>query len=688
MEQKRLFLAITISIAILLAFQYLVAPHLPQPPAPPPQHVAAKIATPPGSAGASAPTPGLAAAMAQPSVPTNVPRVKIAAPSVRGSISLLGARIDDLILSDYRETEAPNSPHVRLLEPLSDPHPYYIQYGWTPGPGAPVNVPDNNTVWHASNDTLSAGHPVTLSWDNGQGVTFELLISIDDNYMFNVTQAVKNATGKPVELYPWARVRREYTPETAGYYILFEGLLGNVNGLQETTYAKAKTEGDKQIDLDRTYTTAEMRDAMHADGDAIRSWLAGGGGAALGLAASADYAADFNGAIDAMTQKAVPETGSTAQRGLLIWIGYNEYALHLPGQNADALTRLDNRIASAKRVEEDTGTAYHATTTGGWAGITDKYWLTAIAPDQSKQVDLSFIYGGEGDGHYQVDYVTHDPVSIAAGATGSMPWHSFAGAKIVHLLDHYEAQYHIPNFDKAVDFGWFYFLTKPIFLCLDWLNSILGNFGLAIIAFTTGVKLLFFPLANYSYRSMSKMKLLGPKVTALRERFKDDPQKMQSEMMGLYRAEGVNPASGCLPMVVQIPVFFSLYKVIFTTIEMRQAPFFGWIHDLSQPDPTNVFNLFGLIPFDPTTITPYLHLGILPLIMGGTMFLQQKLNPPPPDPVQARLFQFMPIIFTFMLARFPAGLVIYWTWNNLMSVCQQWVIMRRTRLSRPGLART
>ena len=301
---------------------------------------------------------------------------------------------------------------------------------------------------------------------------------------------------------------------------------------------------------------------------------------------------------------------------------------------------------------------------------------------------LEFVHTSDGQGGYQVDFITQDPTTIEAGATASMPSHLFAGAKIVRLLDRYESEYHIPNFDKAVDFGWFYLITKPIFYCLDWLNSILGNFGLAIIAFTTCVKLLFFPLANYSYRSMSKMKLLGPKMQALRERLKDDPSKMQAEMMAMYRAEKVNPASGCLPMVVQIPVFFSLYKVIFTTIEMRQAPFYGWIHDLSQPDPTNVFNLFGLIPFDPSTISPYLHLGLWPLIMGGTMFLQQKLNPPPPDPVQARMFQFMPIIFTFMLARFPAGLVIYWTTNNLLSVAQQWFIMRRTRLARPGLART
>ena len=248
------------------------------------------------------------------------------------------------------------------------------------------------------------------------------------------------------------------------------------------------------------------------------------------------------------------------------------------------------------------------------------------------------------------------------------------------LLSEYQEKYGIPNLFHAVDWGWFPFFTQPIFFALDWLNGILGNFGLAILVFTVAVKALFFPLASYSYRSMSKMKLLGPKMTVIRERYKDDPAKMQSEIMGLYRSEGVNPASGCLPMVIQIPVFFSLYKVIVITIEMRQAPFFGWIHDLSQVDPTNIFNLFGLIPADPSRLLPFLHLGMLPLLMGLTMFAQQKLNPPPPDPVQARLFQFMPIVFTFMMAGFPAGLILYWTWNNLLSIGQQWFIMRRARL--------
>jgi YidC/Oxa1 family membrane protein insertase len=326
------------------------------------------------------------------------------------------------------------------------------------------------------------------------------------------------------------------------------------------------------------------------------------------------------------------------------------------------------------------GAAYNETSDGGWIGITDKYWLTAMAPDQGTAMSGYMLYRPVtvGDGNsYQTDFITAAPVTVAAGATSSFQTHLFTGAKVVRLLDAYEDQYGIPSFDKAVDFGHLYIITKPIFFCLDWLNGQLGNFGLAILVFTVGVKLIFFPLASYSYRSMGKMKLVAPKIKAIRERLKDDTAKQQQEIMQLYKAEKINPASGCLPMVVQIPVFFALYKVIYTTIEMRQAPFYGWIHDLSAPDPTNIFNAFGLIPFDPSGLSPLLHLGALPIIMGFTMFLQQRLNPAPPDPVQARMFQFMPIIFTFMMGRFPAGLVLYWSWNNLLSVGQQWLIMRR-----------
>ncbi len=544
----------------------------------------------PGSSSPPATSSGPAGAQAAPEreanrVPENVPRVPISARKLSGSISLLGARLDDVTLNDYRETVEPDSPHVQLLEPRSEAKPYYVQYGWPAPIGATVALPADDTVWTATGGPLTTGNTVTLSWDNGSGLTFQIAFSVDDNYMFTVRQSVRNATGQPVALLPWSRVRRDYKPETSGYYILHEGMLGFFDGsLKETTYDKAKSEGDKKA-----------------------------------------------------------------------------------------------------------GIAEEATATSGWAGITDKYWLAAMVPDQSAAMRVYFRHiedaGAVNPDRYQVDYVTRDAMTAGPGAETALESHLFVGAKVVRLLDAYEAQYNLPHFDKAVDFGYFYFLTKPMFFALDFIYGLVGNFGVAIMIFTVIVKALFFPLANYSYRSMSKMKLLAPKMTELRERYKDDPSKLQPEMMALYKAEKVNPASGCLPIVIQIPVFFSLYKVIFVTIEMRQAPFFGWIKDLSQVDPTNVFNLFGLIPMDPSVISPYLHMGAWPLIMGVTMFLQQKLNPPPPDPVQAKMFQFMPILFTFMMARFPAGLIIYWSWNNTLSIGQQWLIMHRTRLSRPSLAR-
>ncbi|MBW4023664.1 MAG: membrane protein insertase YidC [Proteobacteria bacterium] len=593
MEQKRLFIAIAVSIAILLGFEFLVQPHLPHPP--PPPHVAAShtAATP----GSTAATPGVSAsAVGAPGVsaPSTTassapsPKVAIKAPSLDGSINLRGALLDNLVLTDYHDTVDPKSPLVQLLAPTSDPKPYYIQYGWTAAPGAtiggaPVKLPDSNTLWTASEPTLTPDHPLTLTWANGQGLTFAIKFTVDDHYMFAVDQTVSSTAKEPVSLYPWSRIRRDYMPPTSGYYLLYEGPIGVFKGtLHEIGYKHVKNEG------------------AHSDG-----------------------------------------------------VGYSE------------------------------------SSDGGWLGFTDKYWLTALIPDQhdamTGKVRAISVNGTDG---FQADFLTDQPQTVTPGSSVSLGSHVFTGAKVVNLLDHYESEFGIPSFDKAVDFGIFYFLTKPIFFALDYLYHLLGNFGLAIMAFTLLVKLLFFPLANKSYKSMSKMKLLAPKMQEVRERFKDDPAKQQSEIMALYRSEKVNPASGCLPMVIQIPVFFCLYKVIFVTIEMRHAPFFGWIHDLSATDPTNIFTLFGLIPWDPTAIAPFLHLGAWPLIMGVTMVLQQRLNPPPPDPTQARLFQLMPIIFTFMLARFPAGLVIYWSWNNLLSVAQQWFIMRRTRLERPRMLRT
>ena len=595
MDQKRLFLAIAISLAILMGFQAFM-PKRPPSTAQRPEGQPTAAQQPAGPATGPA-TPGVRGPTVG-AIPREVPRVKIEAPSVSGSISLLGGRIDDLVLLSYRETIEPNSPNVRLLEPRSEPQPYYLQYGWSAAIGTTAKVPDSDTVWTASSPTLTPDKPVVLSWDNGAGLIFEIEVRIDERYMFAVEQRVQNKTGAEVQLYPWGRIRRDYKPALQGYYVLFEGLFGVMNGrLQETGYDAVKSDAEKR----------------------------------------------------------------------------------------DARLRTDGKTAE--------NIAFDATTLGGWAGMTDKYWLTALVANGAVPTTIAFRHlPGTGTGpaadNFQVDFRTADPQTIAPGARAALPTHVFAGAKVVRVLQDYEARLNIPMFDYAVDWGWFWFLTRPIFAAIDWLNVHLGNFGLAIIVFTVFAKAVFFPLANYSYRSMSKMKLLAPKMTELREKYKEDPQRMQKEVMGLYREEKVNPASGCLPVVVQIPVFFSLYKVIFVTIEMRHAPFFGWIRDLSAVDPTNLFNLFGLIPIDPAHYVSLLHIGVWPLLMGITMWAQMKLNPPPPDPVQAKLFQLMPIGFTFMLAGFPAGLVIYWTTNNLLSICQQWVIQKRTTLPKPNLAKT
>jgi YidC/Oxa1 family membrane protein insertase len=587
MDQKRLLIAIVLSVAIIAVFQFLMpARH----PAPHPavtaqatqQAEAPAAAGAPNAAAGGASTGGNApgAAEAGTPAPREIPRIKIDAPRVGGSISLIGARIDDVVLNGYHETIDPESPLVQLLAPRPSDTPSFVQFGWTAEGG--VKVPDNATLWTASAPKLTHAQPVTLSWDNGAGLTFEIGIAVDDNYMFTVTQRVRNANDAAVSLKPWARVRRDYTPKTEGYSVLHEGFVGWVDtSMHDVTYKSADSEAEKHD-----------------------------------------------------------------------------------------------------------GVAFTGTGAGGWAGFTDKYWLSAVIADPKEDTTTTYRAFTGGAGAFQADTVPAKALEVPAHGEAAHVSSAFVGAKEVRLLEQYEQVDGISHFYKAIDWGWFEFITRPFYQALDFLYGVLGNFGLAIIAFTIIVKALFFPLANYSYRSMSKMKLLGPKLQAIRDQYKDDPGKIQQQTMAMYKAEKINPASGCLPMVVQIPVFFSLYKVIFINTEMRHAPFFGWIHDLSAIDPTNVFNLFGLIPFDPTTISPFLHLGLWPLIMGCTMFFQQKMNPPPPDPTQAKLFQFMPIIFTFMLARFPAGLVIYWSCNNLLTIAQQALIMRQTRLARPGLART
>ncbi len=574
MDQKRLIVAIAVSIAILLGFNLLMPKSTLRPVS---QETATSVNKPTAEAANRSPDPAFPGT--EPEAvppPKDVPRIPVNAGRVSGTISLRGGVLDDLVLRDYHEELSLNSPLVRVLEPQSDPEPNYIQYGWTSDtPG--VKLPDETTAWTPSAPSLTQAAPVTLSWDNGAGLVFTTKYAVDGDYMFTVTQGVTNTTGAPVSLHPFARVHRNYMPETAGYYILHEGPLAVLNEHVEdrTSYAELKTQAVKQSGVGKTEQSK-----------------------------------------------------------------------------------------------------------GGWVGFTDKYWLTAVIPDQDMAITARFLHtkAGSNPDHFAADYSGTDALVVAPGASVDTTSRAFAGAKEVHLLALYESQGKVPFFSYAVDWGWFFIITKPIFYALDWLNGVLGNFGLAIMVFTVFAKALFFPLANKSYRSMSKMKLLGPKMTALREQYKDEPTKLQSAMMGLYKSEKVNPASGCLPMLVQIPVFFSLYKVIFVTIEMRHAPFFGWIHDLSALDPTNLFNLFGLIPWDPTTLAPFLHLSAWTLIMGATMYAQQQLNPPPPDPMQARLFKFMPLIFMFMMGRFPAGLLIYWSWNNTLTICQQWLIMRRTRI--------
>jgi YidC/Oxa1 family membrane protein insertase len=330
-------------------------------------------------------------------------------------------------------------------------------------------------------------------------------------------------------------------------------------------------------------------------------------------------------------------------------------------------------------IEKETGRTRALKGAGGWLGFTDKYWASAIIPDQAAPIDARFSANGAEPEDFQTDFLGDGRV-VQPGASSEAVSHLFGGAKEVGAIDAYQANLGIKKFDLMIDWGWFYFITKPLFMLIDAIYKFVGNFGLAILVVTVLVKIAFFPLANRSYASMAKMKKIQPEIAALKERFPDDRAKQQQAQMELFKKEGVNPVAGCLPMVIQIPVFFALYKVIFTTIEMRQAPFYGWIKDLSAPDPTNIFTLFGLIPWDPTAlpmIGHFLALGIWPLIMGVSMFFQMKMNPEPADPVQKTMFAWMPVIFTFMLGAFPAGLVIYWTWNNTLSVAQQYFIMRR-----------
>ncbi len=566
-DQRNLFMAVIASLAILVGYQYFYESPRQERERAAQRDAAmqelAKPSTVPGAPADTSPAKPLDPQAARASALQSAPRVKIDTPRLKGTIALAGARFDDLTLANHRETIDPNSPAITLLTPAGAAGTYFAELGWVAGAGQAVKLPDENAVWRADRDTLTVERPVTLSWNNGQGLAFQRTVKIDRDYMFTVIDRVENAGPAPVTLFSYGLLSRWNTPETAGFYILHEGPLGVTDGrLHEHKYTSLQE--DKLV-----------------------------------------------------------------------------------------------RSPSSQ---------------GGWVGISDKYWLVALVP-KTERLEARFAYRKDGGtDKYQVDFVSTEGRAIEPGASAEATNLIFAGAKQVRLLTAYSERENIPLFDRAIVFRWLYFVAEPLFLGLHYLYDLFGNFGLAILILTVGVKLLFFPLANKSYRSMSKMKLLQPEMLKIRERCKDDKQRQHQEMMALYKREKVNPAAGCLPVLVQIPVFFCLYEVLYVTIEMRHAPFFGWIKDLSAPDPTTLFNLFGLIPWTPPVI---LMIGAWPLIMGVTMFLQQKMSPQPPDPIQARIFLVLPLVFTVMLASFPSGLVIYWAWNNVLSIAQQWVIMRR-----------
>ena len=570
-DNRNLIWAVVLSLVVMLGWQYFVAG--PQMKA----HQTKQANAAQTAKQAPAGLPGAAGAAAQhlprgAALERGGPRVRIDTPSVDGSLLLRGARLDDLKLKNYRETIDPKSPEIVLFSPEGSPFPYYASFGFVGTAGEKIAVPTGNTNWiQQGTGTLSPGHPVTLKWDNRQGLVFTRTIAVDDKFMFTVTDAVTNNSKTRTALQPYAYVARDGVPAVQRFWALHEGFVGVGSGsLKDPTYDDFKEDG-------------------------------------------------------------------TAP------------------QNFDS--------------------------TGGWLGITDKYWMAAAIPPQNEAFQATYSAAPyQGVKEYRADYRLN-PRVIAAGATVAVAHHLFAGAKRFDAIRDYEHKMNITRFDLAIDWGWFIIITQPFFWLLEQFYHYLGNFGLAILALTVVVKLVFFPIANAQYKSMGKMKKVQPEMERIKERFKDDPTKQQAAMMELYKREKVNPVAGCLPLILIIPVFFSLYKVILVTIELRHAPFFGWINDLSAPDPTSIINLFGLLPFNPHGLLPtwlgFLSIGVWPILMGITQWIQTKLNPAPADPVQARMFAFMPLIFMFMFATFPAGLVIYYTWNNLLSVIQQYIMMKR-----------
>ena len=568
-EQKNLFLAIGLSIAIIVIFQFLFPQKSINTPVTTNQteqvQPAASIDNQKNISTQSVKSKEEALNLSE--------RVTINTPSLSGSINLKGAILDDLILLKYKETQDENSKNITLFAPDGTSDPYYAEIGWKALNNSPsLDLPSLDTLWTSNRSSLSPTNPVTLSWENNQNIIFKILFEVDENYMFDITQIIENKSLSKIEVFPYRLIKRINTPKTINFFILHEGLISLLDGkLLEKKY-------DHLLD-DCSSTT------------------------------------------------------------------------------------------NAKKLFCD------QQSTGGWLGFTDKYWMATLIPDQNEPINANFRHGNNGRDNFRVGYVGK-VFNINSNSDNIYNGQIFAGAKNLDILNEYKNN-GVPKFTDAIDWGWFSFFTKPISFAINWFYNYVENFGLAIIAFTILMRLILFPLANTSFKSMAKMKKLQPEMQTLKETYPDDRQKMQQELMALYKREGANPIAGCLPIVVQIPIFFSLYKVLFCTIEMYHAPFYGWIHDLSAPDPLGILTLFGLISWDIPSFLSLINIGILPMIMGFTMWLQQKLNPAPTDPTQAKIFAFLPFVFTFILAGFAAGLVLYWSVNNILSIAQQWFIQRR-----------
>ena len=488
----------------------------------------------------------------------SVKRVNFENENVKGSISLKGFLIDDILFKKYN-TEVNSNEKVKYLNPSETNDGYFVETGWAASNTTNTSLPTKNSIWKVvGNNKLSVGNPVTAEWNNKSGLTFRKKIELDEKFLFKVTQEVQNNSSQRVELYPYAQITRNQDPDVVDFYILHEGFIGVFDeDLQEEGYDDIK-------EKKKEYSAGE-----------------------------------------------------------------------------------------------------------GWLGITDKYWLTALVPEKNQPFKGEFTYKNG----FKANYIQNKPVVVQPSGSGISESKVFIAAKEVKVIDGYAETEGINKFDLTIDWGWFYFFTKPLFFIMNYLFELTKNFGIAIVLVTAAVRLLFFPLANYSFRSMAKMKILQPELLRLKELHKEDKVKLQQEMMALYKREKVNPLSGCLPILIQIPFFFAIYKMLFISLEMRHQPFFGWIKDLSAQDPTSIFNFFGLIPWDPPS---FLIIGAWPIMMGATMYLQQKLNPTPPDPIQAKIFMFFPLFLTIILAPFPSGLVVYWTINNILTIAQQWVIYRST----------